>query len=66
MKKQDQRLSPPIILPHEAIPLLASPFIRRVIILLEHVAKVKGAAAEAFGYKVVAKCSLSLTAPRCG
>jgi 3-oxoacid CoA-transferase subunit B len=38
---------------------------RRVIILMEHVAKVKGAAAEAFDYKVVTKCTLPLTAPRC-
>lgn len=35
---------------------------RRVIILMEHVAKVKGAAAEAFDYKVVTKCTLPLTA----
>ncbi len=38
---------------------------RRVIILMEHVAKVKGATAEAFDYKVVTKCTLPLTAPRC-
>jgi len=38
---------------------------RRVIILMEHVAKVKGAAAESFDYKVVTKCTLPLTAPRC-
>jgi 3-oxoacid CoA-transferase subunit B len=30
---------------------------RRVIILMEHVAKVKGAAAESFDYKVVTKCT---------
>ena len=38
---------------------------RRVIILMEHVAKVKGATAEAFDYKVVTKCTLPLPAPRC-
>ncbi len=38
---------------------------RRVIILMEHVAKVKGAAPESFDYKVVTKCTLPLTAPRC-
>ncbi len=38
---------------------------RRVIILMEHVAKVKGAPEGAFDYKVVKTCSLPLTAPRC-
>ena len=38
---------------------------RRVIILMEHVAKVKGAAEGAFEFKVVKHCSLPLTAPRC-
>ncbi len=38
---------------------------RRVIILMEHIAKVKGAPEGAFDYKVVKTCSLPLTAPRC-
>jgi 3-oxoacid CoA-transferase subunit B len=38
---------------------------RRVIILMEHVAKVKGAAEGVFEFKVVKHCSLPLTAPRC-
>lgn len=38
---------------------------RRVIILMEHVAKVKGAAEGSFDFKVVKECKLPLTAPRC-
>jgi 3-oxoacid CoA-transferase subunit B len=38
---------------------------RRVIILMEHVAKPKGAKEGAFEYKVVKSCALPLTAPRC-
>lgn len=38
---------------------------RRVIVLMEHVAKAKGAPDGAFDYKIVKKCSLPLTAPGC-
>ncbi len=38
---------------------------RRVIILMEHVAKVKGAPEGSFDHKVVKECKLPLTAPRC-
>ncbi|HNF95897.1 MAG TPA: CoA transferase subunit B [Pseudomonadota bacterium] len=38
---------------------------RRVIILMEHVAKVKGAAEGSFDFKVVKECKLPLTAPHC-
>ena len=38
---------------------------RRVLIMMEHVARQKGAAEDAFETKIVVSCSLPLTAPRC-
>ena len=38
---------------------------RRVLIMMEHVARQKGAAEDVFETKIVCKCSLPLTAPRC-
>ena len=38
---------------------------RRVLIMMEHVARPKGAAEDVFEHKIVSTCNLPLTAPRC-
>ncbi len=38
---------------------------RRVLIMMEHVARQKGAAEDSFEHKIVSSCNLPLTAPHC-
>jgi 3-oxoacid CoA-transferase subunit B len=38
---------------------------RRVLIMMEHVARQKGAPEDQFEHKIVPQCTLPLTAPRC-